>query len=92
MQKKNYKGRCEKLSVSKSKDVCHIYNDIQKKYLFKLQDDSNIKEIRCNVLMEGLELGDFTSDFQCITKDNDMMPGSKHRIFYISTSARTLKI
>ena len=73
MQKKNYKGRCEKLSVSKSKDVCHIYNDIQKKYLFKLQDDSNIKEIRCNVLMEGLELGDFTSDFQCITKDNDII-------------------
>ena len=23
---------------------------------------------------------------------NDMMPGSKHRVFYISASARTLKI
>lgn len=73
MQKRNYKGRCEKLSVSKAKDVCHIYNDIQKEYLFKLQDDKNIKEIRCNVFMEGLELGEFTSDFQCITIANDII-------------------
>lgn len=72
MYKKNYKGRCEKLSVSKSKDVCRIYDDIQKKYLFKLQDNPDIKEIRCNVPMEGLELGDFTSDFMCTTISNDI--------------------
>ena len=73
MQKKNYKGRCEKLTVPKSKDVCHIYNDIQKSYLLKLQDDPNIKEIKCNVLMLGLELGEFTSDFQCVTTDNNLI-------------------
>lgn len=73
MQKKNYKGRCEKLSVPKSKDVCYLYSDIQKSYLLKLQGDPNIKEIRCNVLMDGLELGDFTSDFQCVTTDNNLI-------------------
>lgn len=73
MQKKNYKGRCEKLTVPKSKDVCHIYNDIQKSYLLQLQDDPNIKEIKCNVLMLGLELGEFTSDFQCVTTGNNLI-------------------
>lgn len=66
MRKKNYKGRCEKLSVSKSKDVCRMYSELQKKYLYKLQDNEHIREIRCNVLMEGLE-GNYTSDFVCVT-------------------------
>ena len=46
MRKKNYKGRCEKLSVSKSKDVCRMYSELQKKYLYKLQDNEHIREIR----------------------------------------------
>lgn len=70
MRKKNYKGRCEKLSVSKSKDVCRMYSELQKKYLYKLQDNEHIQEIRCNVLMEGLE-GDYTSDFVCVTNTSD---------------------
>ena len=72
MRKKNYKGRCEKLSVSKSKDVCRMYSELQKKYLYKLQDNEHIREIRCNVLMEGLE-GNYTSDFVCVTTGNDLM-------------------
>ena len=72
MRKKNYKGRCEKLSVSKSKDVCRMYSELQKKYLYKLQDNEHIREIRCNVLMEGLE-GNYTSDFVCVTTWNDLM-------------------
>ena len=43
MRKKNYKGRCEKLSVSKSKDVCRMYSELQKKYLYKLQDNEHIR-------------------------------------------------
>lgn len=72
MLKKNYKGRCEKIAVPKSKDVCRVYSDIQKRYLLKLQNDSDIKEIKCNVIMTGLELGDFTSDFICTTTNNDI--------------------
>ena len=72
MRKKNYKGRCEKLSVSKSKDVCRMYSELQKKYLYKLQEDNHIQEIRCNVLMDGLD-GEYTSDFICVKSGNDLM-------------------
>ena len=36
MIKKNYKGRCIKKSVSKSKEVCRTYNELQLAYLDKL--------------------------------------------------------
>ena len=32
-----------------------------------------IQEIRCNVLMEGLEEGEYTSDFVCIKTNGDLM-------------------
>ena len=38
MRKKNYKGRCIKKSVSKAKDVCRTYDEIQLSYLDVLQD------------------------------------------------------
>lgn len=46
MRKKNYKGRCEKVSVSKSEDVCRLYSEIQKKYLDMLEENQEIKEIQ----------------------------------------------
>ena len=73
MRKKNYKGRCEKLSVSKSKEVCRLYSELQKKYLAVLQGNPEIEEIRCNVLLDGLELGEYTSDFVCIKTGRNMM-------------------
>lgn len=73
MRKKNYKGRCEKLSVSKSKEVCRMYSEIQKKYLAMLQDNAEIQEIRCNVLVDGLEIGEYTSDFVCVKTSGDFM-------------------
>lgn len=73
MRKKNYKGRCEKLSVSKSKEVCRMYSEIQKKYLAMLQDNAEIQEIRCNVLLDGLEIGEYTSDFVCVKTGGDFM-------------------
>ena len=63
MLKKNFKGRCEKMSISKSKDVCRIYSEIQKKYVELLEKNNDVLEIRCNVFLDGLELGDYTSDF-----------------------------
>ena len=33
MRKRNYKGRCEKRIVEKSKEVCRTYDEIQKSYL-----------------------------------------------------------
>ena len=73
MRKKNYKGRCEKVSVSKSKDVCRLYSEIQKKYLRILEENTEIEEIRCNVLLDGLEEGAYTSDFVCTKTGNHLM-------------------
>lgn len=73
MRKKNYKGRCEKRIIGKCKDVCKTYDAVQYAYSKILEQDANIKEIRCNVLLDGLETGDYTSDFVCITNDDLIM-------------------
>ena len=73
MRRKGYKGRCEKKSLSKSQNVCRTYNEIQSVYADMLQNDNNIQEIRCNVLLDGLAEGDYTSDFVCVKTDGDLM-------------------
>lgn len=59
MRKKNYKGRCEKRTLSKCQDICRTYDLIQSAYADELQTDSNIAEIRCNVLLDGLDIGEY---------------------------------
>ena len=73
MRKKNYKGRCEKRVLSKCKEVCRTYDDIQSAYAELLQKSESITEIRCNVLLDSLEAGEYTSDFVCVKTDGDMM-------------------
>ena len=73
MLKKGYKGRCEKKVIGKCRDVVRTYSALQAAYVEILQENDEIKEIRCNVLLEGLEAGEYTSDFVCIKADNDLM-------------------
>lgn len=73
MRKKGYKGRCEKRTLSKSAEVCKLYDAIQSIYADMLQECKEVKEIRCNVLLEGLEEGEYTSDFVCVKEDNNLM-------------------
>lgn len=70
MRKKNYKGRCEKRSISKCQEVCRTYDDIQFAYADILQASEDIEEIHCNVPLDGL---DYTSDFVCVKSDGDIM-------------------
>lgn len=70
MRKKNFKGRCEKRKISKCSEVCRTYDTIQYAYVDVLQMNDNVKEIKCNVLLEGLE---YTSDFVCIKTNGDFM-------------------
>ena len=56
MRKKNYKGRCEKRIISKCKDVCKTYDAIQYAYSEVLEQDKNVREIRCNVLLDDLQI------------------------------------
>lgn len=60
MQKKNYKGRCVKRSLSKCKGVCRTYNPLQQAYADFLQEEEDIVEFETNVVLEGEE---YTSDF-----------------------------
>lgn len=73
MRKKGYKGRCEKRILSKCNDVCRTYDAIQSAYADILQADESIVEIRCNVLLDGLPEGEYTSDFVCIRNNGDLM-------------------
>lgn len=73
MRKKNFKGRCEKRIIGKCTEVCRTYDAIQYAYADLLQKSDEVKEIKCNVLLEGLEVGEYTSDFVCIKTDGDLM-------------------
>ena len=73
MRKKNYKGRCEKRVLSKCDGICRTYDAIQYAYADKLEADSDVREIRVNVLLDCLEEGAFTTDFLCVKVDGDLM-------------------
>ena len=73
MRKKGYKGRCIKKALPKCKEVCRTYDEIQTAYADILQKDNSIVEIKCNVYLEGLTEGDYTSDFLCVKSDGDFM-------------------
>lgn len=70
MRKKNFKGRCEKRTISKCKEICRTYDPIQNAFADILQADKSISEIRCNVLFDGLE---YTTDFVCVKESNILM-------------------
>ncbi len=73
MRKKNYKGRCEKRSISKCKEICRTYDAIQYAYADILQASEDIKEIRCNVPLDDLSIGEYTSDFVCVKSNDDLL-------------------
>ncbi len=73
MKKKNFKGRCVKRKLNKCDEICRTYNPIQYAYADVLETDSSIQSYRCNAVLEGLELGEYTSDFACVKKDGEPM-------------------
>ncbi len=70
MRKKNYKGRCEKRTVSKCNGICRTYDDLQNAYLDILRDRADITEIRLNIPLDSTE---YMTDFVCIKADNEIM-------------------
>lgn len=74
MKKKGYKGtRCEKRTMSKCADgVARTYNAIESKYAEKLEAAPDIREFHCQVLLDGLELGEYCSDFVAVKVDGDL--------------------
>ena len=72
MQKKNPKTRCERKQLNKCKGVCRLYNKIQIAYADVLEANDEIVEFKCNVLLDGLEEGEYTTDFVCRKKDETL--------------------
>ena len=73
MRKKNYKGRCEKRSLSKCTEICRTFDVIQYAYADILPQDNTIRDIRCNVPLDSSELGEYTTDFVCVKSDGGLM-------------------
>lgn len=75
MKPKGYKRtRCEKRTMSKcANGVARTYNVLEARYADKLQENPNVKEFRCQVLLEGLEIGEYCSDFVATKVDGDLM-------------------
>lgn len=67
------KDRCTKKKLKKSDEVIRTYDKIQTAYAEMLDKDENIKAIQCNVPLENLEEGEFTTDFLCTKFDGDLM-------------------
>lgn len=75
MKPKGYKRTgCEKRTMSKCTDgVVRTYNAVESKYAEKLEENPNVREFKCQVLLEGLELGEYCSDFVAVKTDGDLM-------------------
>jgi len=71
MQKKDPKTRCERRQLSKCSTVCRFYSKIQSAYADVLQKNDDIKEFRCNVLLDG-DAGDYTTDFVAMKTDGTL--------------------
>ena len=74
MRASNFKGgQVIKKSLIKSQSTVKCYDKIQVAYADILENDVDIYEIRCNVLLDGLDEGDYTSDFVCTKNNGELM-------------------
>ena len=74
MRSKNFKGsKCVKMKLQKSEEVVRTFDNIQTAYAQILDKNENIQMIQCNVPLEGIEEGEFTTDFVCTKLDGDLL-------------------
>ncbi len=73
MRKRDFKGRCQKRTLTKCKEVCRTYDAISYSYADLLEADEHIIEIRCNVPLDTYLEGEYMTDFLCTKSDGDLM-------------------
>ena len=73
MIKKGFKGRCQNRQMKKCKEVVRTYGAIQLAYAERLEQEDSIIEFQCNVMLSGLEAGEYSSDFVCEKQNGDLM-------------------
>ena len=72
MRKKDIKTRTEKRTLKKCKGVCKTYDPVQYAYADVLEQNDEIAEIRCNVVLDGEE-SEYMTDFVCVKTNGDLM-------------------
>ena len=71
MKKVDYKGRVIKRQLSKCKDVCRSYSEMQDDYARFLQINDDVKAFSCNVqLADDPETEMYTTDFVITLTDS----------------------
>ena len=73
MRPLNIKDRCTKKKLKKSDEVIRTYDKIQTAYAEILDRNPSIQSIRCNVPLEKMDEGEFTTDFLCTKVDGELM-------------------
>ena len=74
MRSKNFKGsKCVKMKLNKSEEVVRTFDNIQTAYAQILDKNENIQKIQCNVVLDEIENGEFTTDFVCTKLDGDLL-------------------
>ena len=73
MRKKNYKGRCEKKYVSKCDSICKTYDPIQTAYVDLLDSNPDIDKIKCKVILDGDEAGEYMTDIVCTKSNGELL-------------------
>ena len=56
MRKVTFKGRCTKRKLSKCKDICRTYDQIQTAFADVLEQDPDIKSFCCNVRLASAKI------------------------------------
>ena len=73
MRRKNYKGRCEKRTLTKCQEVVRTYDEIQYAYADVLERNENVKSYQCNDLLDGIKENSYSSDFLFVMTNGDLM-------------------
>lgn len=62
-----------KKKLNKCKGIFRAFSELQFKYGDELESNDEVVEIRSNVVLEGCELGDYTTDFVCVKSNGELM-------------------
>lgn len=74
VRKANFKGKCVKWKALKCGDsICRTYDEIPRVYAEQLSVCEEVKSFQCNVLLNGLQEGAYTSGFVITKADGDLM-------------------
>lgn len=74
MRNTNGKGKTKTRKLQKCNGRFIAHNEVQWVYAETLENDESIAEIKCNVKLQGCELGDnYSTDFVCTQTNGELL-------------------